>query len=66
MEWCEVSKATAIKIKKRALAQSGGVSYGDNLVKTDAVLALYGTTRETEIKLLRKLTDEKELHENSI
>ena len=66
MEWCDVSKATAIKIKKRAIECGGGVKYGDNLVKTDLVLTLYGTTREREIELLRMLTNDKELQQNGI
>jgi len=61
MEWCEVSKATAIKIKKRAIDNGGRVKYGDNLVKSDIVLEIYGTTREREIDLLKRLLNEKEL-----
>lgn len=63
MEWCEVSKATAIKIKKRAQAISEPIPYGNNLVLSDAVLYIYGTTREREIDLLRRLNDEKKLQE---
>ena len=60
MEWCEVSKATAIKIKDRAIAcYDGAVEYGSHLAKTESVLQMFGTTREKEIELLKRLNDEK-------
>jgi len=66
MEWCEVSKTTAIKIKDRAISKYGGaVEYGNHLAKTDSVLQMYGTTREREIELLRKLNNE-ELSKDNI
>lgn len=53
MDYRECSKATAISIKKRAIKEkNGGVEYGDNLVKTDSVLALYGTSRQSELEIL--------------
>lgn len=56
MAWCHVSKTTAIKIKDRAIEiNDGAVQYGSNLVKTDAVLAFYGTSREQELKLYRDM-----------
>jgi len=56
MAWCYVSKTTAIKIKDMAIKENdGGVQYGSHLVKTDAVLAYYGTTREKELKLYRDM-----------
>ena len=49
------SKTTAIKIKNRAIKdQFGSVPYGSQFVKTDSVLALYGTSREREIRLYEK------------
>lgn len=49
------SKATAIKVKNRAIKeQNGVVKYGTKYVKTDSVLALYGTTREEELNILER------------
>lgn len=46
------SAATAIKLKKRAVKDfNGSVPYGTQYVKSDSVLALYGSSREKEIKL---------------
>ena len=56
MAWCKVSKTTAIKIKNMGIEKNNGaVPYSDHLVKTDAILAFYGTTREQELKLYRDL-----------
>ena len=55
MEWCEVSKATAIKIKNRAQAISSAIPYGDNLVSSEAVLYIFGTSRKKEIELYLSL-----------
>lgn len=53
------SSTTAIKVKDRAIKeQSGEVPFGTKYVKADSVLALYGTTREHEIRLLRELMNE--------
>ena len=58
------SPATAIKLKERAIKEKNGTTpYGTKYVKTDSVLALYGTSREEEIKVLRGLLNEKELQE---
>lgn len=55
------SPATAIKVKNRAIKEhNGGVLYGTQYVKTDSVLALYGTSRENEIQLLKELINAKE------
>jgi len=55
------SGATAIKVKNRAIKeQNGGVLYGTQYVKTDSVLALYGTSREKEILILKELINAKE------
>ena len=46
------SPTTALKIKTRAInEQNGGVIWGKELVRTDAVLALYGTSRKEELEL---------------
>ena len=56
MQYIGVSKATAIKIKNRAIKEyNGAVSFGSHLVKTDAVLALYATTRSHELILLNEV-----------
>lgn len=58
MSYLNVSKATAIKIKKRAIKECGGaVKFGDNFVLTDSVLSLYGSSRENEIKILKEITN---------
>lgn len=50
------SKATAIKIKNRAIKeQNGAVKYGIVYVKADSVLALYGTSRMQELKIMNEL-----------
>ena len=55
------SKATAIKIKERAIKEeNGAVKYGSQYAKTDSVLALYGTSRLNEITVLRKLLENEE------
>ena len=60
------SPVTALKVKERAIKeQNGGVPFGTKYVKSDSVLALYGTTREQEIKLLRELVNE-ECDQNDI
>lgn len=53
MEWSSVkSKTTALAIKKKAQKYfNGHVPYGDQFVKSDSVLAIYGTSREQELKL---------------
>lgn len=44
------SKTTAIRIKARAIKENGGgVPFGSKYVKTDSVLALYGTSRKQEL-----------------
>ena len=49
------SATTAERIKKRAIKEyNGAVKFGTQYVKTDSVLALYGTSRENEMKLFRK------------
>lgn len=49
------SKTTAIRIKQRAIKEmNGAVPYGTEYVKTDSVLALYGTTREKELSIIKK------------
>jgi len=53
------SKATAIKLKDRAIKENNGsVKYGSQYAKTDSVLALYGTDRLTEIKVLKGLLED--------
>ena len=56
MAWTKVkSKTTALQIKKKAQKQFNGyVPYGTQYVKSDSVLAIYGTSRETELNLLKK------------
>lgn len=53
------SKTTAIKIKNRAIQECDGkVKFGDNLVLTDSVLQLMGTSREREIEIIAKAIKE--------
>ena len=68
MEYTGVcSKTTAIKIKKRAVRMFGGeVPYGDQYIATEAVLLLLGTTRKTEITLLKEALNEEELQQADI
>ena len=50
------SKTTAIRIKKRAIQEyNGSVPYGTEYVKTDSVLALFGTSREQELKIINEV-----------
>lgn len=49
------SKTTAIRVKQRAIREmNGAIPYSAKYVKTDSVLALYGTSREKELSILRK------------
>lgn len=49
------SKTTAIRVKQRAINEmNGSIPYGTQYVKSDSVLALYGTSRENELSILRK------------
>lgn len=49
------SPATAERIKTRAIKEyNGAVAFGTQYVKTDSVLALYGTNRIKELEILRK------------
>lgn len=56
MEWTNVkSKTTALEIKKRAQKEFDGyVPYGTQFVKTDSVLAIYGTSRKQELDLIKE------------
>lgn len=48
------SKTTALAIKKKAQKYFNGfVPYGTQYVKSDSVLAIYGTSREKELKLVK-------------
>ncbi len=48
------SKTTALAIKKKAQkCFNGFVPYGTKYVKSDSVLAIYGTSREKELKLVK-------------
>ena len=54
MKYFGVKTTNAFKIKHRALdEQDGGVRWGNGLVKTDSVLALYGTNRKQELGILK-------------
>ena len=57
-KYLECSPQKAYQIKKK-VSEYGSVPYGKHLVKTDAVLALYGTSREQELKTLGVSNDEK-------
>lgn len=56
MDWTKVkSKTTAISIKKKAQTKfNGSVPYGSQYVKSDSVLAMFGTSRERELEILKK------------
>lgn len=55
------SKTTALAIKKKAQKYfNGHVPYGDQFVKSDSVLAIYGTSREQELKIIRGGNDGEE------
>lgn len=46
------SKTTASKIKNKAIKEhGGGIKFSTKYVKSEAVLALYGTSREREIEI---------------
>lgn len=62
------SKTTAIRVKNRAIKeQNGSVKFGTQYVSTDAVLALYGTSRENELKILKGIiNNEEELHKAEV
>jgi hypothetical protein len=54
MEYFGVKTTLAFGIKHRALdEQDGYVKWGNGLVKTDSVLALYGTNRKQELEIIR-------------
>ena len=63
MEYTNVkSKTTALNIKKKAQKDFNGfVPYGTQYVKSDSVLAIYGTSRKQELDLIK---EEKEAHGN--
>jgi len=56
MEYLDVrSKTTAIRIKQRAIDEKdGAVPFGTKYVKSDSVLALFGTNRERELSMLER------------
>ena len=56
MEWTNVkSKTTALEIKKRAQKDFDGfVPYGSQYVKSDSVLAIFGTSRKQELDLIKE------------
>lgn len=56
MSYFDVSKATAIKIKNRAIKENhGGVTYGSQYASVDSILSLFGTTVSKEIKRLKEI-----------
>lgn len=55
-EYFGYSNATSINIKKKAYANGGAIKYSTTLVTTESVLALFGTTRETELRLYENQT----------
>ena len=59
MLWTNVkSKTTAIAIKKKAQeSYKGYVPYGVKYVKADSVLAMFGTSRENELSLVKGGTE---------
>lgn len=56
MTWTKVkSKTTALAIKKKAQKDfNGKVPYGTQYVKSDSVLAIYGTSRKEELDLIKE------------
>ncbi len=56
MTWTGVkSKTTALGIKKKAQRDFDGfVPYGTQYVKSDSVLAIYGTSRKQELEIRNK------------
>ncbi len=56
MSWtCVKSKTTALAIKKKAQKEFNGyVPYGTQFVKSDSVLAIYGTSRKQELDLIKE------------
>lgn len=54
------STATATKIKNRAIAEyNGSVRFGNNLVSTDSVLQMFGSSREKEIAIISAMNEVK-------
>lgn len=52
MSYLDVKHTTAYEIKQRAISEcDGAVRIGTQYVKTDSVLALYGTTRKQELEM---------------
>jgi hypothetical protein len=56
------SKTTATQIKKRAIKHfNGTVKYGSQFVKRDAVLEMFNTTAERELKILYETIQKSEI-----
>lgn len=52
MNYLNVKHSQAYRIKERAIKEfDGTVKFGTKYVKSDSVLALYGTSRAEELKL---------------
>lgn len=77
MNYFGVKHSQAYKLKKRAIKEHDGtVKIGATYVKTDSVLALYGTNRKQELDTIKVLEnddedirinyDEKELYKGII
>jgi hypothetical protein len=77
MNYFGVKHTTAYTIKERAIKEfDGTVKFGTQFVKTDSVLALYGTSRKQELDTIKVLEnddedirmnyDEKELYKGII
>lgn len=50
------SRTTASRIKERAIKEyNGSVPYGNQYVKRDAILEMYGTTYEKETEILNEV-----------
>lgn len=61
MTYFGFGKTKACDIKKKAIEDFGGeISYMKTMVKADSVLALLGTSREIEAKILSSIKDDVE------
>lgn len=61
MYYFDVKHSCAYEIKQRAIKEfDGAVKFGATYVKTDSVLALYGTNRKQELGVLKAYENDDE------
>lgn len=63
MEYFDIKAPnSAYKIMNSARANGGAIKFKNNMVTSNSVLELYGTTRTQELEILKGKNNEKELY----